>query len=182
MINSEEDIIKGCLKRKHRAQKQLYKRYYNKMFGICLRYCAFKDEAEDMVLDGFFNIFTKIHLYKRKGPFEAWMRKIMINTAIDHYRKNLKFNGHASLDELGYEQSIKIQLLDNLTSDKILETVQQLPEGYRMVFNLYAIEGYAHKEIAELLGISKNTSKTQLLKARKYLQKKLLELDKNING
>ena len=182
MFKSEEDIIEGCFKRKHRAQKQLYKRYYNKMFGICLRYCTYRNEAEDIVLDGFFNIFSKIHLYQNKGPFEAWMRRIMINTAIDHYRKNLKFNGHTSLDDLGYEENIKTNLPDHLTSDKILETVQQLPEGYRMVFNLYAIEGYAHKEIAEMLGVSENTSKTQLLKARKYLQKKLLELDKDING
>lgn len=182
MFKSEEDIIAGCLKKKHRAQKQLYKRYYNKMFGICLRYCSYRNEAEDIVLDGFFNIFSKIHLYEKKGPFEAWMRRIMINTAIDHYRKNLKFNGHASLDDLGYEENIKVHLPDHLTRDKILETVQQLPEGYRMVFNLYAIEGYAHKEIAAMLGVSENTSKTQLLKARKYLQKKLLQLDKNING
>lgn len=182
MIYSEEDIIEGCLKKKRKAQKQLYKKYYSKMLGVCLRYCKNSSEAEDMVLDGFFNIFSKIHQYNRSGPFEAWMRRVVVNTAIDHYRKNAKFNRHESLDNLGYETNAKIDIQDNLTAEKIMEVLQHLPEGYRIVFNLYAIEGYPHKEIAEKLNVSVNTSKTQLLKARKCLQKHLLQLDKDING
>lgn len=181
MINSEEDIIEGCLKKRRKSQKQLYNKYYNKMLGVCLRYCKNRNEAEDMVLDGFFNIFSKIQQFQHTGPFEAWMRRIVVNTAIDHYRKNIRYNGYESLDDLGYEKNVRTQFSDNLTAEKIMEVLHKLPEGYRMVFNLYAIEGYPHKEIAEKLNISVNTSKTQLLKARKYLQKILLKLDKEIN-
>ncbi len=181
MFKSEEDIIEGCLKNKRKAQKQLYRKYYGRMLGICQRYSTSYQEAEDIVHIGFFNIFTKINQFHNSGTFEAWMRRIVVNTAIDHYRRNKKHDVLSSYEDTENFDQTEINLTDNLTTEKILETIQQLPEGYRMVFNLYAIDGYSHREIAEKLGVSINTSKTQLLKARRYLQSILLKLDKNIN-
>lgn len=182
MPHSEEEIVEGCRKHKRKAQKRLYQLYYRQMLGIGLRYSHSQVEAEDIVQEGFYNIFAKIHMFNNQGPFEAWMRRIIVNTAIDHYRKNKPHNNFDFLDNYDAVDTGSVDLPDNLTIDTILETVQQLPDGYRHVFNLFAIEGYSHKEIANLLEVSVNTSKTQLLKARRYLQKLLLELDENINS
>ena len=182
MVISEDDIVEGCRKQKRKAQKMLYQLYYRKMLGISMRYCQSQDEAEDIVQEGFFNIFSKIKLFSGSGPFEAWMRRIIVNTAIDHYRKN-KNRKHEELLENNQDNvELMVQFPDNLTANQIMETVRKLPAGYLQVFNLFAIEGYSHKEIAELLDVSISTSKTQLLKARKHLQKLLLEMDKNINA
>lgn len=147
------------------------------MLGVCLRYSSSKDEAEDIMLTGFLNIFNKIETYDNKGSFEGWIRRIMVNTAIDNYRKNKKHYSHTDIETLDTEEipSMVTDFFDNLSTQDILAMVQQLPTGYRMVFNLFAIEGYNHGEIAEMLGISANTSKTQLHKARMMLQKRLKE-------
>ncbi|MCB0821851.1 MAG: RNA polymerase sigma factor [Bacteroidales bacterium] len=183
MMYSEEAIIEGCLKHKHKAQKMLFNQYFGLMMGICLRYSASKSEAEEILLKGFYTIFAKIGQYENRGSFVGWMQRIMVNTAIDYYRKIKAEKKHEviSLAEMD-ESSINAQPnTDHFTTEKILETLKKLPDGYRIVFNMYAIEGYSHKEIAEQLGVSVNTTKTQLLKARKYLQRLLLELDENFN-
>ncbi len=177
MILNEEQLIEGCIRKKRWARKELFERYRKRMLGVCLRYSSSKDEAEDIMLTGFLNIFNKIETYDNKGSFEGWIRRIMVNTAIDNYRKNKKHYSHTDIETLDTEEipSMVTDFPDNLSTQDILAMVQQLPTGYRMVFNLFAIEGYNHGEIAEMLGISANTSKTQLHKARMMLQKRLKE-------
>lgn len=180
MVESQEDIIEGCRKNKRKAQKQLYKVFYRPMLGLCMRYCSSPQEAEDVVMEGFMNVFTKINSFNYTGPFEAWLRRIFVNTAIDHFRKNKKQDRLTLVEDISTLNGAEVNLPDNLTVETILGTVRKLPDGYRMVFNLFAIEGYTHREIADKLEISESTSKTQLLKARKFLKKLLLAMDKNI--
>jgi len=172
-----EDIIKDCKGGKHKAQKMLYEKFYRQMLGLCLRYCASKPEAEDVMLTGFMNIFTKIESYSGSGSFEGWMKKVMVNTAIDNFRKQKKYNDHFDISLFEEELMQEIDLPESLSINEILDMVQKLPIGYRTVFNLYAIEGFNHQEIAEMLGVSVNTSKTQLFKARKLLQDSILKMN-----
>jgi RNA polymerase sigma-70 factor (ECF subfamily) len=175
-----EDIIKDCKGGKRKAQKMLYEKFYRQMLGVCLRYCASKPEAEDVMLIGFMNVFTKIDSFTGSGSFEGWMKKVMINTAIDNFRKQKK---HADLYDISlFEEELvqEIYLPESLSINEILVMVQKLPTGYRTVFNLYAIEGFSHQEIAEMLGVTVNTSKTQLFKARKLLQNSILRMNMEI--
>lgn len=176
MYSTEEEIINGCLKRKRRAQKILFERYHASLMGICMRYSKSKSEAEDVLLMGFTRIFKKINTYSGKGSFEGWMRKIIVNIAIDNFRRNNKYYFHEIVEESGYDLEYAEYIPDNLTLEEILKTIQSLPNGYRVVFNMFAIEGFSHKEIAEMMNISESTSKTQYLKARKKLQVKLTSL------
>ena len=175
---TENELIRLCKRKNALAQKLLYNTYHSGLLGICLRYGKSRDEAEDILQLGMISIFKNINSYSGKGSFEGWMKRIMVNVAIDNFRKNNKFYYHQDIDEVNGKPYFASEMPDNLEVKDILGTIQQLPLGYRMVFNLYAIEGYSHKEIAEKLGVSENTSKTQLLKARKSLRKKLLILDK----
>jgi len=179
MYSTEEEIINGCLKRKRRAQKILFERYHASLMGICMRYSKSKSEAEDVLLMGFTRIFKKINTYSGKGSFEGWMRKIIVNIAIDNFRRNNKYYFHEIVEESGYDLEYAEYIPDNLTLEDILKTIQSLPNGYRVVFNMFAIEGFSHKEIAEMMDISESTSKTQYLKARKKLQVKLTGLYDN---
>ncbi|MCD4732094.1 MAG: sigma-70 family RNA polymerase sigma factor [Bacteroidales bacterium] len=179
MYSTEEEIIKGCIRRKRKAQKMLYDKYYRRMLGISLRYCSDRAEAEDVMLNGFMHIFSKIGTYERKGSFEGWMKRIMVNTAIDNFRKNKKHLYHTDIIEVEDELISEDSFPANITVNEIMSMVQQLPTGYRVVFNLFAIEGYEHKEIAEMLSVSVNTSKTQLFKARKLLQKSIDNFNKD---
>lgn len=174
-MNTEQEIILGCLKRKRKAQKILFERYHASLMGICMRYAKNKSEAEDILLMGFTRIFQKIESYSAAGSFEGWLRRIVINVAIDNFRKNKKNYYFENIDDAGNNVEYADYIPDTFAMADILKTVQSLPNGYRIVFNLYAIEGYSHKEIAELLGFSESTSKTQYLKARKKLQSMLAE-------
>lgn len=181
---SEEKIIEGCLKGKRSAYYQLYSQYSKVMLGICLRYARNTSEAEDILQDGFVKIFQNIHKYSFKGSFEGWMKRIMINTALNHNRNNLKHYFHADIDEIEDYTVIDSEVVVDkmefpLNSDELMVLIQELPNGYRTVFNLYVFEGYAHKEIAEMLEISENTSKSQLSKARKYLKNKIIKATSN---
>lgn len=175
---TEEELIRLCSKKNAKAQKLLYVTYYGSLLAICMRYGKSKAEAEDTLQVGMLRIFKNIKSYSGKGSFEGWLKRIMVNVAIDNFRKNSKYYYHHDIDELNDEPYLVSDIPDDLEVNDILNTVQQLPPGYRMVFNLYAIEGYSHKEISQKLGISENTSKTQLLKARKSLRKKLMRLNK----
>jgi len=175
---AENELIMLCKRKNAKAQKLLYNNYHSILLGICLRYGKSRAEAEDTLQQGMITIFKKINSYTGKGSFEGWLKKIMVNTAIDNFRKNNKFYNHQNIDELNGKSYFNSNTSNNMEVQDLMSTIQQLPPGYRMVFNLFAIEGYSHKEIAKKLDISENTSKTQLLKARKNLKEKLELLDK----
>lgn len=176
---NEQEIIDGCLRGERKMQKLLYEKYSSTMFAICLRYTKNRDEAADVLQDGFIKVFTKMDQFSREHSFEGWMKRIFVNTALTHYKLNLKHNRNEDIDEI-YESDITDRDTGSTdceySREELLGVVQDLSEGYRVVFNLFAIEGYKHKEIAEMLGIDENTSKSQFHRARKTIQQKLKEI------
>ena len=181
-MNSDDQIIVGCLEGKRKSYNLLFKNYAPVMLGVCMRYCKNRIDAEDVMQDGFIKVFTQIHKFRSEGSFEGWIKRIMINAAIDNYQSNLKHSFHEDVDEMDQSQVLTGNHEEddddlaeelNIPREKLMGMIQELPDGYRMVFNLYAIENYNHKDIASLLGISENTSKSQLMKARKALRKKI---------
>ena len=175
----EENIVKGCREGKRIAQKQLYEKYVSSMLAICLRYSKSRDEAEDLIQEGFLKIFQNINSYRKHGSLEGWIKRIMINHALNHYKKNRKIPFAEDVDAINENEILSLdEEVENFTpvpAEILLAMIQSLPEGYRMVFNLYVFEEYSHKEIAEAMNFSENTSKTQLMKARRQLQGKFLE-------
>ncbi|MCF8228724.1 MAG: sigma-70 family RNA polymerase sigma factor [Bacteroidales bacterium] len=172
---NKKKLVDGCIEKKNWAYKEMYRRYQPMLLGICYRYAKEKSEAEDILLKGFMNIFQKIHMCNSPESLEAWLRKSMINTAIDHYRKYHKRAKHEDILDHENNMIINSDQLSQLTEKEILKLIQQLPDGYRMVLNLFVFEGYSHQEIAQKLNISENTSKTQLRKARKHIALKLTD-------
>lgn len=168
-----EKLIDGCIKGKHKARKELFRQYRRILLGICLRYARDKSEAEDILLEGFIRIYSKIGTYSNAGSFEGWLKKVMLHTAIDYFRKNRKENFHQNIDDYNDLVSEDIDSLKQLSAKEILGLIQTMPQGYRIVFNLFAIEGFSHKEIAEKLQVTESTSKSQVRKARFWLMKKL---------
>jgi len=175
---TESELIQCCIKQDRSAQKLIYKTYAPVLLGMCMRYVVDRSEAEDILQEGFVKVFTHISSFTGVGSFEGWLKKIMINTAITYYHKNLKRRYHYDIEEMYDLQSEEVEFGDaDYTHEELLKVIADLPDGYRMVFNLYAIEGYKHKEIAEMMGIDINTSKSQFSRARKLLQKKLEEIN-----
>lgn len=174
MIDNIENIIQGCRRKNSVAQKLLYEKYSGSMFGVCLRYSGSKQDAEDILHEGFLKIFEKIQQFKSQGSFIGWMRKIMVNTALEKYRNQYKM---VSLPEDGaeYDQPGYDDLTVNLTAKELMSFIQDLSPQYRIVFNMFAIEGYSHKEISDTLNISEGTSKSNLSRARSILQEKVKE-------
>jgi RNA polymerase sigma factor (sigma-70 family) len=175
----EDSILEGCFAGKRSAQSLLYKKFAATMLGVCMRYSSSRDEAEDIVQEGFIKIFQRITSFRREGSFEGWMKRIMINQALNHYRKNRKLPYHSVIEEIDETEILDLEdpePIDQIPSETLMTMIQRLPEGYRMVFNLYVFEEFSHKEIAESLNVSESTSKTQLLKARRLLRKRILEL------
>jgi len=172
----ENELIKGCLRHDSSAQKQLYDTYSSKMYGLCYRYVKDSMEAEDILVTAFMKVFDKIQQFKREGSFEGWIRRIVVNEALTYLRRHRSMYLETDLEQADREPDYNA-LSDHLEAEDLLKMIQELPAGYRIVFNLYAIDGYSHKEIAEHLGISENTSKSQLSRARTYLQKVLVEND-----
>jgi RNA polymerase sigma-70 factor (ECF subfamily) len=170
-----ENIIEGCKKGKQRYQEELYHLLSPRMYGLCLKYANNRDDAKDIMQDGFIKVFQKIDQYGGKGSFEGWVRRIMINTALEKYRSQVTIY---SLDERMplSDEGVQTSVIENLSAEDLLGLIRLLTPKYRMVFNLYAIEGYNHKEIGELLGISEGTSKSNLSRARVILQEKVKEL------
>lgn len=178
----DEAILEGCIAGKRSAQSKLYKMCASTMMGVCMRYTSNRDEAEDVVQEGFIKVFQRISTFRREGSFEGWIKRIMINQALNHYRKNRKQPYHSIIEEIDETQILDMEEpepLDPVPADLLLNMIQKLPEGYRMVFSLYVFEDYSHKEIADVLQVSESTSKTQLLKARRLLRKKIMELKQN---
>ncbi len=178
---SDEEMLEGCKANREHAQKYLFDRYSRVMTGVCMRYADRYEEAQDIVQDGFVKVFIKIKSFSGSGSLEGWIRRIMVNTALDYLRKIKSERFNLSIDDV--EFSLKEdQVIDGeLNAEDILKLIQALPLGYRTVFNMYAIEGYTHREIAEELEISENTSKSQYSRARSLLQKKLEQLEIELN-
>ena len=169
--SAHSTMLEGCLAGNALAQRKLYETYYGKMMSICMRYAKDREEARDILHEGFMKVYKNLHLYEPHRPLEVWIKKIMINTAIDHYRKNKKEPYHVDIDQAYAESDPShISAIHQISAEEIIKLVQELSPAYRTVFNLYVIEGYSHNEIAEMLGINVGTSKSNLAKARQRLQ------------
>jgi RNA polymerase sigma factor (sigma-70 family) len=173
---SESDLVAGCRRHDKNAQKWLFETYSSRMYSICYRYVHHTMEAEDILVTGFTKVFEKIDQFKGEGSLEGWIRRIMINEALTFLRKNKSVYLETDLEQADREPDYQ-QLENQLEAEDLMAMIGELPSGYKIVFNLYAIDGYSHKEIAEQLGISENTSKSQLSRARAHLQKMLAHND-----
>ncbi len=170
---TEKEIIALCRKQDRKAQKFLYERYAPKFFGVCKRYVKNREDAEDVMIEGIFKILMNIEKYEGKGSFEGWMRRIVVNECLMFLRK--KHNFHLSIEGDNIDIGAKVvTVVDELAERDILDLLNRLPTGYRTIFNLYVVEGFKHREIAEMLNISINTSKSQLILAKKRM-KNLIE-------
>ncbi len=168
-------LIAGCLREERWAQKQLYETYYGKLLGVCLRYSNNSEDARDILNEGYVKVFRYLERYKVGTSLECWMRRIMINTSIDYYRKEMRHRSD-DIEAAQYKIAEDNDVVSNYSAQEILKVIQVLPPAYRAVFNLYAIEGYSHKEVAESLGITESTSRSNLVKARVKLKELLTEL------
>lgn len=168
---TDEEIVQGCIKNNALAQKHLYDKFSRKMMGVCLRYSQNTEEAEDVLQNGFISVFQNIESFKGAGSFEGWIRRIMVNTALTNIRKNKKLMQNIELDSVEYMLPSSNSVSESYGAKDLLKIIQTLPPGFQTVFNLYAIEGYSHKEIGDLLGISEGTSKSQYSRAKAHLQK-----------
>lgn len=165
----ESNLISACIRKERWAQKVLYEEQYPKMMGVCLRYAGNQDEALDILHEGFIKVFKNLHRYEPGTALSSWIRRIMVNTAIDYYRKMVRRRTEDI--ETAFDLSVPdADALSQLSEQEILQSVQELSPAYRAVFNLYIIEGYSHKEISDLLGITESTSRSNLVKARLKLQ------------
>lgn len=172
MVDRLHKIVRACQEKKPGAQRELYDMFKSRMLGICLRYSGNYDDAEDILQEGFLKVFEKIHQFAFKGAFEGWIRKIMVNTALEKYRlhyRQVSFN--ESMTEIEDEQENEIA--GDIDIHELVKIIQELSPRYRIVFNLYVLEGYSHKEISEMLQISEGTSKSNLSRARTILQEKV---------
>ena len=165
----ENDLINGCLVGDRRMQEELYRRFSPRMYAVCLRYAGSAEEAEDILREGFIKIFKKLESFRGEGSFEGWIRRIFVNTAIEHFRRKRYLQPVTEKEENTIEGK-SLSALDGLAEKDILALVRQLSPGYRTVFNMYVVEGYTHKEIGDMLGISEGTSKSQLSRAKVILQ------------
>jgi len=176
---SDTQIIDGCARHDRRSQQELYNKYSRFLLGICLRYASDSAEAEDILQEVFLKIYFNITDYSGTGSFTGWLRKVAVNAAITHYNRNLRYRYHEDIDEyISAETGVASFEEDYFTSDELYKALNELPAGYRMVFNLYAVEGYKHKEIAEMLNIDINTSKSQYSRAKTTIRGKLEKLRK----
>ncbi|MFO7575728.1 MAG: RNA polymerase sigma factor [Bacteroidales bacterium] len=175
--DQESELLRGCLENDRRSQKQLYQTYFKTMFQICLSYSGDRDEAKDILQEAFIKVFTNLEDFNSKNSLEGWIRRIVTNTAIDYFRKRKRLIFQDELPDEPDEEERGSFTLQDLTSDTILLYVKQLPDGARVVFNLFAVEGLPHKEIAEKLSITEGTSKSQYKRARNLLKKWLYEYE-----
>lgn len=178
MDSDLKKLIEQCKANNQKAFETLYKKYYRVLLGIALRYSRTTFEAEDILQDSFIKVFHSIRLYQNEGSFEGWLKRIVQNTAINHYRQNIKFNLHLEIssDDNTLSDDGFNSVFESFNTKDIVLLLNKLPEGYRIIINLYCIDGYQHKEISEMLNISIGTSKSQLFKAKNYL-KNLIELE-----
>ena len=167
-----DEIIEGCIHGKRQAQEDLYRMFASVMYGVCLRYSRNQDEAKDNLQDGFIKVFENIKQFRGLGSFEGWVRRIMVNTALQKYRGHYQL--YALTDQESRANNLPVEnIMETIGEKELLEMIKELPPRYKLVFNMYAIEGYTHKEIAEMLNITEGTSKSNLSRARDILQDKL---------
>lgn len=175
---TEEAILQGCLKNSAKAQRSLYEKYSGKMLAVCYRYAHNREDAEDMLQEGFIKVFSQIHTFKSQGAFEGWIRRIVIHTCINNLKKNKKFKESVDLIHANSLQIREDTIPSILQAKQVVECIRLLPIGYRTVLNLYAIEGFSHKEISEMLDIEESTSRSQYTRAKAMLEDILIK--KNI--
>jgi RNA polymerase sigma-70 factor (ECF subfamily) len=172
---TEDAIFQGCLQNNASAQKELYNRYSPKMLAVCYRYGHSREDAEDMLQEGFIKVFSQMHTFRSQGAFEGWIRRIIVHTCINHLKKNKKFNDSV---DITYASGIEIReenIPSVIQAKQVVECIRLLPIGYRTVLNLYAVEGYTHKEIADMLDIEESTSRSQYTRARQMLEDVLVK-------
>jgi len=174
---SEEDLIDQCINNNARAHEALYRRFAPKMYGVCLRFAKNKMEADDILQEGFIKVYLNLKTFRKEGSLEGWVRRTIVNTAINYYKKNAKYLKDTEIEQAEILYNNVDGAVDALSVEELLSLIRELPTGYRMVFNLNVVEGYTHKEISKLLAISENTSKSQLSRARQTLQRKFAELN-----
>ena len=167
---TEEVLLQGCINNEPMAQKELYQKYNSKMLSVCYRFAHNREDAEDMLQEGFIKVFSQIHTFRSQGALEGWIRRIMVHTCINHLKRNKKFNESVDLIHANGVQ-VKADSIPSIVQAKqVIECIRLLPIGYRTVLNLYALEGYSHKEIATVLDIEESTSRSQYTRARQMLE------------
>lgn len=184
---TEEAILQGCLKNDAVAQRELYNKYSPKMLAVCYRFAHNREDAEDMLQDGFIKVFSQIHTFENRGAFEGWIRRIIVHTCINILKRNKKFNESVDLVHATGLQIRDESVPSIIQAKQVVECIRMLPMGYRTVLNLYAIEGYSHREIAKMLGIEESTSRSQYTRAKVMLEeilvrKNILQKSRYITG
>lgn len=174
---NETELIRGCMRGSTQCQRQLYEQFAGKMYAVCLRYARTSSDAADILQEGFVKVFTKMGQYQFQGSFEGWIRRIMVNTALRTYQRQ-RFDHETSGYETLPESPVEADAIASLSEAELLTLINKLPDGYRVVFNMVAIEGFSHAEVAETLGIQESTSRSQLTKARRWLVEQLEMLHK----
>jgi len=176
--DNDLNLIKRCLKNEARAQEELYKKYARKMYGVCLRFAKNKPDADDILQDSFIKVFSNLRDFRFTGSFEGWIRRIVTTTAINFYKKNIRQMQELDINEM--EETLQLEEIgdQNVEKEELMQFMQELPDVNRIIFNLFVMEGFSHKEIAEKLQIPENTSKSHLHRAKHDLQKKILKLQK----
>ena len=175
--SDEIQLIAGCKEGKAWAQKEIFERYASVMLSVCVRYVTERETARDLLQEGFIKLYTKIDSYSGTGSFEGWIRRIFATTALEYLRQNNALNQSVRIEEYGnLIADTEPTILDNISANDLMECIAGLPDGYRTVFNLYAIEGYSHAEIGEMLAINESTSRSQFMRARNILQKNVQNL------
>jgi len=172
----ERQLIEGCVRGESWAQKMMYELHAPEMMSVCQRYVCNRELAKDLLHDGFFKLFTKIHTYSGKGSFKGWMRKIFVTTTLEHLRRNDVLRHSVDIEKIDcQEEDPDVSTFDRLSTDDLFACIADLPKGYRTVFNMHAIEGYSHVEIAKILNISEGATRSQYARARQLLQKMVMD-------
>jgi RNA polymerase sigma factor (sigma-70 family) len=176
-VLNDEELVELCLKGRSSAQEQFYHRFAPKMMSVCLRYSDDYEEAQDSMQDGFVQVFKMLHTYKGEGSLEGWVRRVIVNTAINNLKRLKKHKNLSDVEEVGFmlQGDDEDAVVGDMAVDDLMQIINRLPSGYRTVFNMYAIEGYSHKEIADTLEVTESTSKTQYRKAKLHIQKLMKE-------
>jgi RNA polymerase sigma factor (sigma-70 family) len=174
-IDSEKEVIEGCKIGDRASMERLYNLYHKKLRGLVYRYARTNFDMDDILQEGFIRIFKNIHSFNYAGSFEGWLKRIMVNTAINYYKKYIKIQSEVNFENINEKELNSIDIADNLSVQELQALISKMPDGYRYILNLYAIDGYSHKEIGEMLSIGENTSSSQYFRAKKYLMRLINE-------
>lgn len=175
-----QQLVKDCLRHKRTAQLELYQQFAPQMLGVCMRYTKSIDDAEDVLQEGFVRVFTQLHKFRNEGELGGWIRRIMVNCALDYLKKHSRYRSQMQFEASGPHPVVAEMATPKLDAEALVQLIQQLPAGYQSIFNLVAVEGYNHLEVAELLGISENTSRSQYSRARALLMRWITEQEQDL--